>query len=61
MGSYSTMKCQYCKKKSHLEFTCQCKKLFCIACRLPEVHECTEYKSNPVVLVKVVASKVETL
>ena len=55
------MKCQHCKKKTHLEFKCQCEKVFCIHCRLPEVHTCPTYKPTPVELVKVVASKVEKL
>lgn len=53
------MKCEYCKKKTHLEFKCQCEKVFCIHCRLPEVHQCPDYKSTAVSLVKVVAPKIE--
>ena len=55
------MKCACCKKKSHIEFKCQCEKTFCVQCRLPEIHKCPVYKSAPVVLIKVEASKVEKL
>ena len=55
------MKCSHCKKKSHLEFKCQCEKVFCIHCRLPEVHVCLNYVSKPVDLVAVVAPKVQKI
>lgn len=44
------MKCEYCKK-SHLEFKCQCEKVFCIHCRLPEIHKCQDFKAGSVVVV----------
>jgi hypothetical protein len=55
------MKCFHCKKKTHLEFKCSCEKVFCVACRMPEIHVCPAFKVEPVVLVKVVAPKVDRL
>lgn len=34
-------RCKFCRKKSPLEFECLCKGVFCVTCRLPEVHKCT--------------------
>ena len=52
------MRCSCCKKKTHLEFKCECGAVVCMACRLPEIHGCTVKENQPVVLVKVVAEKV---
>ena len=41
-----------------MEFKCACGVVFCLACRLPEVHGCTVKEEEKVVLVKVVAEKV---
>jgi predicted nucleic acid binding AN1-type Zn finger protein len=51
-------KCDHCKKRTHLVFTCQCPGEFCVKCRTPEVHDCKDYVVEKVVLVKVVAEKV---
>jgi hypothetical protein len=51
-------RCVHCKKRTHLVFTCQCPGEFCVKCRTPEVHECKEYVTAKIVLVKVVAEKV---
>lgn len=58
---YHRMKCHCCKKKTHLEFKCQCEKVFCTHCRLPEIHACPHYVVTPIVLIKVTASKVEKI
>lgn len=55
------MKCEHCKKKTHLEFKCNCQKVFCVHCRTPEVHCCTEPKVQKVELEKVVAEKVKKI
>jgi predicted nucleic acid binding AN1-type Zn finger protein len=55
------MKCACCKKKTVMEFKCSCGFVYCIACRLPEVHKCAAPKEEKVVLVKVVADKVEKI
>jgi predicted nucleic acid binding AN1-type Zn finger protein len=57
------MKCTRCKKKVPLGFTaaCACAGVFCLACRLPEVHECPAQVKEAVILPKVVAPKVEKL
>jgi predicted nucleic acid binding AN1-type Zn finger protein len=55
------MKCSFCKKRTHLEFKCDCKHAFCVACRTPEVHKCTNVVKEKVVLVKVVAEKLTKL
>lgn len=40
-------KCFHCKKKSYITMNCSCTKVFCMKCRLPEVHECTtDYKEK---------------
>ena len=55
-----TMKCSACSKKispgMDLKCDCQPDKKFCIACRLPEVHQCT-IKKEKVELVKCVKEK----
>lgn len=38
-------RCDFCKKKTHLEFKCGCltgqpDKIFCVSCRATEVHKC---------------------
>lgn len=39
---YSKMeRCSKCNRKVACIFHCTCKKLFCVRCQLPEVHECT--------------------
>ena len=55
------MKCSCCKKKVVVEFKCSCAQVYCVTCRLPEVHKCVASKPEPVVLVKVVAAKVEKI
>lgn len=57
------MKCSHCKKKipTTLTFTCACVGVFCLACRLPEVHACQVQVKGVVTLPKVVAPKVEKL
>ncbi len=52
------MKCQKCKKKSHLEFKCACGETYCANCRLPEIHGCEQEKKK-VELPKIVAPKME--
>ncbi len=54
------MKCACCKKKTVMEFKCSCGHVYCLTCRLPEVHKCTP-PPKPVELVKVVADKVEKI
>lgn len=47
-------KCSYCLKKiGPLEFTCTCEKVFCTACRLPEIHKCTNPKKEQVKLIDI--------
>ena len=36
----STTRCSKCKKKTLLLNRCSCENIFCLQCRLPEVHEC---------------------
>lgn len=55
------MKCSHCKKKVVVEFKCSCGCVYCVACRLPEVHKCSPEPPKPVVLEKVVAAKVEKI
>jgi hypothetical protein len=55
------MKCDQCKKRTHLEFKCPCGKTCCVACRTPEVHGCTEKYGVKIVLEKVVAEKIEKI
>ena len=55
------MKCEHCKKKTHLEFKCTCQKVLCVYCRTPEAHSCTEPKVEKVVLEKVVAEKIKKI
>jgi hypothetical protein len=55
------MKCDHCKKKTHLEFKCACGQKCCVVCRTPEVHGCTEKYGVKVVLEKVVAEKVQKI
>ena len=52
------MKCSHCKKKTHLEFKCNCEGVFCVSCRVPEVHVCSNIVVKPVALEKVVQDKV---
>lgn len=54
------MKCSHCKKKVVVEFKCSCGCVYCVNCRLPEVHNCTP-DVKPIVLVKVVAEKLEKI
>jgi predicted nucleic acid binding AN1-type Zn finger protein len=55
------MKCAKCSKRAVVNFTCKCTKVFCTACRLPEVHACTVTVVAPVVLPRVVAPKVQPI
>lgn len=58
----TTMKCTHCKKKVTLmSFTCACAGVFCLTCRLPEVHSCPSPTKETVTLPKVVAPKVEKI
>ena len=34
-------KCEFCKKKELLGFSCRCKKIFCCRHRLPHEHNCS--------------------
>lgn len=34
-------RCEKCKKKILMTFTCSCEHVFCIKCRMPEDHMCT--------------------
>lgn len=52
-------RCKQCKKKIGLmSFSCSCGEVYCIQCRLPEVHACPVKEVKEVVLPKVVAPKV---
>lgn len=55
------MKCQHCKKKTHLEFKCICGIVCCVKCRTPEIHGCHEKEKEKIILEKVVASKVDRI
>jgi predicted nucleic acid binding AN1-type Zn finger protein len=46
-------RCFHCEKMGPLTFTCNCEKVFCTACRLPEVHKCTKPKKDTVELVNI--------
>ena len=55
------MKCTCCKKKVSdvMTFKCaDCSVVFCIKCRLPEVHACPTQVKKEVILPKVTAEKV---
>ena len=40
------MRCEKCRKKTIIEFTCRCEKKFCSRCRYPDEHDCTfDYKA----------------
>ena len=45
----------------HMEFKCKCENMYCVTCRLPEVHACTVTVVEKVVLEKVVAEKVQRI
>ncbi len=55
------MKCGICRKNLIMEYNCKkCTKAFCIRHRLPEKHECSnykDYKNDKVVLEKIEANK----
>lgn len=55
-------KCPCCLKKlGALQFNCTCDKVFCTACRLPEIHKCTNPKKEQVQLVNIGhAKKIES-
>jgi predicted nucleic acid binding AN1-type Zn finger protein len=54
-------RCTQCKKKMHMEFKCKCENMYCVTCRLPEVHACAVTVVEKVVLEKVVAEKVQRI
>ncbi len=55
-------RCAQCKKKMHMEFKCKCENMYCVTCRLPEVHACTVTVVEKVILPeKVVAEKVQRI
>jgi hypothetical protein len=55
-------RCSKCKKRLHMEFKCKCEKMYCVACRLPEVHSCTVTAVEKIVLPeRVIASKVDQI
>jgi len=62
LQSIRTMpRCDFCKKKTHLEFKCACsEKVFCVSCRSTEAHKCST-KFDAVQLVKVEAKKVDKI
>ena len=33
-------RCSLCKRKTTVKCVCQCKKVFCLQCRMPEDHSC---------------------
>ena len=33
-------RCTKCSKKMVISFDCKCKQIYCMKCRLPEVHNC---------------------
>jgi hypothetical protein len=37
----SSQLCAKCKKKTLVECKCPCGQIFCIKCRVPELHGCT--------------------
>jgi hypothetical protein len=54
-------RCDFCKKKTHLEFKCTCsEKVFCVKCRTTEIHRC-DIKFEKPKLEKVVREKVEKI
>jgi hypothetical protein len=54
-------RCDFCKKKTHLEFKCTCsEKVFCVKCRTTEIHGC-DIKFEKSKLEKVVREKVEKI
>jgi hypothetical protein len=55
------MRCFCCKKKTHIEFKCACGKVYCVGCRLPEVHKCDVKLDVKIVLEKVVTAKVDKI
>lgn len=62
------MKCSNCNKKMGLvTMQCKCKGVFCLQCRLPEVHSCTfDHIGNEKItlakkLNKVIAKKIEKI
>jgi len=56
------MKCKQCKKKlGAVTFPCACEGVYCVQCRLPEVHACPVKVVKEVVLPKVVAPKVQQI
>jgi len=54
-------RCAKCKKHTHLEFKCACGSTCCVKCRAPEEHGCLVDPPGKVVLVKVVAEKVNKI
>lgn len=57
------MKCTCCKKRVSLgmTFPCACKGVYCVNCRLPEVHACPTEVKKEVILPKVTAPKIEKI
>jgi predicted nucleic acid binding AN1-type Zn finger protein len=39
------LRCEECKKKMVIHFTCKCCKIYCVKHQLPETHKC-EYKEE---------------
>ena len=58
MSQQSKMRCQVCRHKIVFELKCTCGKVCCVACRLPEVHQCTA-EVKKIELDKVVADKMK--
>jgi predicted nucleic acid binding AN1-type Zn finger protein len=55
-------RCAQCKKRTHMEFKCKCENMYCVVCRLPEVHSCTVTVVEAVKLPeRVVAAKVDRI
>lgn len=56
------MRCSHCKKRTQIEFKCSCEKVYCVTCRLPEVHACPIKPVEKVVLPEAVrAQKVQPI
>lgn len=41
LQSTNSPSCAKCRKKTLMEYKCPCEKIFCIKCRVPELHGCT--------------------
>jgi hypothetical protein len=60
-------KCNFCKKKTLIQYNCKCGGIYCITCRYDDKHNCQfnyiEHQKNELSnkLEKIIANKIEII